>query len=89
MREHIYVGERCIYCGVNTYDSDIYGPVECDREPITYTTESKQVQSMSTAVERAEALLETAKSLGDINVLTIDVKTLEELLELIPDKNGE
>lgn len=42
MNEHLYVGERCIYCDVNVYDNDIYGPFDCmwDREPMTYTTET-------------------------------------------------
>lgn len=39
-REHIFDGERCVHCGVNVYDSYIYGPDFCDREPITYTTET-------------------------------------------------
>lgn len=38
---HVFAGERCIYCDVNVYDDDLYGPFECvEREPITYTTES-------------------------------------------------
>lgn len=41
---HVYDGERCIFCNVNTYDNGIYGPFECvDRaEPLSYSTESGQ-----------------------------------------------
>lgn len=41
-REHIFDGERCTHCGVNVYDSYIYGPEHCAREPITYTTETPE-----------------------------------------------
>lgn len=27
---HHYYRERCVYCGSNMYDVDIYGPAECD-----------------------------------------------------------
>lgn len=42
MRRHIYEGERCVFCNVNTYDDSIYGPFECaDREePFIYTTQT-------------------------------------------------
>lgn len=26
---HWYFGERCVYCGVNTYDTMLYGPETC------------------------------------------------------------
>lgn len=26
---HVFDGERCIHCGVNVYDSYIYGPDDC------------------------------------------------------------
>lgn len=40
--EHIYDGERCIYCNVNTYDDAIYGPFDCVRPETVYkySTES-------------------------------------------------
>lgn len=38
---HVFDGERCIHCNVNTYDDTIYGPFPCvEREPMTYTTET-------------------------------------------------
>lgn len=42
---HIFDGERCIYCNVNTYDIGIYpdAPAICPvpREPLNYTTETR------------------------------------------------
>lgn len=30
---HWYYGERCVYCGLNTYDVMIYGPEFCEVTP--------------------------------------------------------
>lgn len=41
--QHVFDGERCLYCRVNKYDIGIYpgASEQCmDHEPITYTTES-------------------------------------------------
>jgi hypothetical protein len=39
---HIYEGERCIFCNVNTYDDGIYGPFECitNRPLVQHQTET-------------------------------------------------
>lgn len=31
---HHYYRERCVYCGSNMYDVDIYGPASCDSTPL-------------------------------------------------------
>lgn len=32
---------RCMFCGVNDLDNDIYGPYACvEREPLVWTSES-------------------------------------------------
>lgn len=42
--QHVFEGERCIYCNVNTYDNDLYSerPEVCpvEHEPLVYTTET-------------------------------------------------
>lgn len=43
---HVYDEWRCIFCGVNSLDADLYGPEKCnDREPMVYTTESDGYES--------------------------------------------
>ena len=37
-RYHTFDGERCVYCGINIYDS--FNDPCVDHEPIAYTTES-------------------------------------------------
>lgn len=41
VRDHVYEGERCAFCGVNMYDSMLHeDQPRCPREPITYTVET-------------------------------------------------
>lgn len=42
--EHMYDGERCVFCNVNIYDAYLYeDPERCiDREPVRYSTETKE-----------------------------------------------
>jgi hypothetical protein len=42
VRNHVYEGERCIYCGVNYHDQ-MAEVTEClDREPLVHTSETPQ-----------------------------------------------
>ena len=51
---HVYIGERCIYCNVNTYDDTIYGPFECvEHEPMKYTTVTPITDAEARAVADA------------------------------------
>lgn len=38
--------ERCLFCGVNIYDNDIYGPYACvERKPLIWTSETEKKSS--------------------------------------------
>lgn len=56
MKEHIFDGERCDECGVNIYDSMIYGPEWCSRDTdLTYTSQSEDYGSAVSVVSDLDA----------------------------------
>lgn len=42
VQEHVFEGERCTFCNVNVYDTDLDDvPERCEREELmSYTTQS-------------------------------------------------
>lgn len=39
---------RCMFCGINDLDNDIYGPYACvEREPLVWTSESGRTADQS------------------------------------------